>query len=97
MTIKNSKNTANVLAEIRAIEATEYCVETNAGTYGAAEAGRKCGCGDPMFADRAVYETPLGVRRESGPSEDRAPGRMLVRRDALNAARKRLCALRAML
>ena len=84
--------------QIAALEADEYMIETNQGTYGAAEARRKVGCGDPHFANRDVYETVGGTRRERGPDEADAPGRMRKfannvaelkgKRKTLNAMRK---------
>jgi len=62
--------------EIDSLLRVEVHVETNQGTYGATEAGRKVGTSDPAFANREVYETVAGTRRETGPSEERAPGRM---------------------
>lgn len=67
---------AEIAAEIAEIEAEEVHVETNQGTYGSAEAARKVGCGDPAFANREVYETVGGKRRETGPGAGRAPGYM---------------------
>ena len=61
---------------IAALLRIEVHTETNQGTYGASEACRKVGCGDPQFANREVYETVGGKRRETGPDEDDAPGRM---------------------
>ena len=81
--------------EAEALALVEYCVQTNEGTYGATEAGSKVGTGDPRFANRKVYETVGGTRRETGPDEQRAPGRMRsINRDALSADRKRLADLR---
>lgn len=81
--------------EIATLEATEFLVSTNAGTYGAAEAYRSVGCGDPQFADHNVYETVGGKRREAGPGEDRAPGYMRrINADAMTEARRRLNRLR---
>jgi hypothetical protein len=80
--------------EIEALRAVEHLLATNEGTYGSAEARRKVGCGDPQFADRRVYETVGGARRETGPAEDRAPGHMRhVGRQALAADRSRLALL----
>jgi len=85
---------ANIRDEIKALESVEYLVETNQGTYGAQESCRKVGTGDPASADRNVYETVGGRRRETGPGEDRAPGYMRqINRDSLSADRKRLADL----
>lgn len=85
--------------QIRDLESTEIHVETNQGTYGATEACRKVGCGDPAFADRDVYETVGGGRRrERGPSEDRAPGRMRrINSEAMADLRRKLADLREQL
>lgn len=75
----------------------EYLIETNQGTYSAAEAGQKVGCGETHFADRNVYETVGGVRRETGPSEADAPGRMIRLKkncEALASLRKSLARMR---
>ncbi len=85
---------AEIEQEIAELETVEIHVETNQGTYGAEEACRKIGTGDPRAANREVYETVGGQRRETGPDEDRAPGRMRkINRKALadkRAALKRL-------
>lgn len=67
---------ADMEAELRAILACEVHVQTNQGTYGADEACRKVGSGDPAFANREVYETVGGKFRSTGPMPDDAPGRM---------------------
>jgi hypothetical protein len=83
------------LAAIRTLEATEVHVETNQGTYGAAEACRKVGTGDPAHGNREVYETVGGTRRATGPDEDRAPGRMRrINAETLADYRKQLAAWR---
>lgn len=80
---------------IRNLERTELHVETNQGTYGAQEACRKVGSGDTRFANREVYETVGGVRRETGPSEDRAPGYMRrINADQMRDYRAQLAAWR---
>lgn len=60
---------------IRELAATEILVETNEGTYGATEAHRAIGVGDPQFANYRVYETVDGFRRVVGCEPDVAPGR----------------------
>lgn len=62
--------------EIDGLTACEVHMETNQGTYGASEACRKVGSGDPYFANREVYQTVGGQRREIGPDQNDAPGRM---------------------
>lgn len=85
-----------ILAEIEAVQKIEHHVETNEGTYGAVEACRKVGSGDPAFANRQVYETVAGERRATGPDEEDAPGRMRqLNRDSLAADRRRVADLRA--
>lgn len=82
--------------EINELLAVEVCVETNDGTYGAAEACRCVGTGDPAFATRNVYETVGGKTRYTGPREDRAPGRMRAGgRAVLADYRRQLADLRA--
>jgi hypothetical protein len=50
-------------------------VATNSGTFGAAEAHRAVGCGEPRFATVRIYEqVGTGVRRVEGPDPDMAPG-----------------------
>ena len=84
--------------EIAALEAVEVHVSTNQGTYGALEACRKIGSGDPRFANREVYETVGGARRETGPDEDCAPGRMRqINRQLLAGKRAELSQLRSRL
>lgn len=66
-------------------------VATNSGTYGAAEAARKCGTGDPRFADHRIYERVGGGKRHEGMDLDRMPGRLRsVGREALKAKRQQL-------
>lgn len=91
-----TKTVADLRREIAALERVEVHVETNQGTYGPGDAVRAIGVSDPAFANREVYETVGGTRRASGPSEDRAPGRMrAINRDRLSDLRKRLADLRA--
>lgn len=86
---------AEIRAEIANLEKIEVHVETNQGTYGPTEAARKVGTGDPACANREVYETVGGTRREKGPSEEDAPGRMReINRTALAEYRTRLAELR---
>jgi hypothetical protein len=85
---------ADLVREAEALSRVEHLVETNSGTYGAAEACRDCGTGEPRFADRCVYETVGGVRRETGADAARAPGRMRKSYETLGADRARLAELR---
>lgn len=62
--------------EIDALTQIEVHVRTNQGTYGAVDACRLCGTGDPRFANREEYETVGGLKRTTGPDEQHAPGRM---------------------
>lgn len=82
--------------EIAALAATEIAVETNEGTYGAAEACRAIGTGDPRHANYTIWErVGDGKRRVQGCDPQRAPGR--ARRIGftdLAESRKRLAALR---
>jgi hypothetical protein len=85
-----------IRAEIATLAETRFLTATNEGTFGADEACRKVGSGDPAFATRRVYLTPAGQEHVTGPDEGRAPGRMR-RMDCspLAAARARLAALRS--
>ena len=96
MTTTTTKTVAELERAIRTLEASEIHVQTNQGTYGATEAHRKIGTGDPQFADREVYETVgSGECRSTGPDEDDAPGRMRrIGTDALSDARSELKRLR---
>jgi hypothetical protein len=90
-----TRTKAEIQAEIANLEKIEVHVETNQGTYGASEACRKVGTGDPAFANREVYETVGGVRRETGPDEDEAPGRMRkIGHESLSRYRKQLATLK---
>lgn len=60
-----SKSRTEIQAEINTLSSVEYLIETNDGTYGATEACRKVGSGDPMYATRRVYET-VGAKSEGG-------------------------------
>lgn len=80
---------------IAALERVEYMTATNQGTYGAVEACRKVGCGDPAFANRNEYETVGGSKRSEGPDLDDAPGYMRqMNREALSTDRTRLVRMR---
>ena len=72
----------------------EYVVETNEGTFGAAECCRKTGCGDPQFGHYTIYERLDGHRRVVGCEPKKAPGYPRRFRDEINAARKQLAELR---
>lgn len=77
---------AEIRVEVAELEATEIHVETNQGTYGS---------GDPAFCNREVYETVGGVRREKGPGEVDAPGRMRkINREQMKTLRGQVKALR---
>jgi polyhydroxyalkanoate synthesis regulator phasin len=62
--------------EIKSLNAKEHLIATNEGTYSAVEAGRKCGTGDPAFANRHEYETVGGDTRSTGPDKADMPGRL---------------------
>ena len=94
-TATRTRTRKEIQAEIDALTGQEYLVATNQGTFGSSEAVRKVGTGDPMFANRDVYETVGGARRERGPDEADAPGRMRkLNRAALAEDRKRLSELK---
>lgn len=81
--------------EIAILAAKEYCVAHNEGTYGGAEAIRKCGTAEPYFANRHEYETVGGAKRATGPEGDRMPGRLQrCRPEGLAADRATLAGLR---
>jgi hypothetical protein len=71
-----TRTRSEIKAEIGNLLKIEVHIQTNQGTYGNAEACRKVGNGSSEFANREVYETVGGTRRETGPSEDNAPGTM---------------------
>ena len=72
----------------------EYVVETNEGTFGAAECCRKTGCGDPRYGNYTIYERLDGQRRVVGCEPKKAPGYARKFRDGIAAARKSLAGLR---
>ena len=78
---------ADALAEV------EHVVESNAGTYGATEAHRARGSGDPRYSNWRVYMTVGGRRRTEG-DPDGAPGRALRHYDRHAADLRRLAAMR---
>jgi hypothetical protein len=91
-----TRTAQQIRKEINELLATEVCVGHNEGTYSALEAGRKCGSGDPRFANRHEYETVSGEKRSTGPSPERAPGYMRYGGKArLAEYRQQLTALRA--
>lgn len=99
MTTRTADEIRNEIAEMLAVE---VCVGHNEGTYGAVEACRKCGCGDPWFANRHEYETVGGDKRSTGPDREvgaswrHMPGRMQYGgRARLAEYRKQLADLRA--
>lgn len=92
----STKTRSEIQAEIDTLSNVEHLVETNSGTFGATEACRKVGSGDPMFATRNVYETVGGSKRSTGPDEVDAPGRMRrINANTMSADRKRLANLQA--
>lgn len=54
----------------------DVLIQTNEGTFGAAEACSKVGTGDPAFATRRVYQRLNGSIYATGPKEENAPGYM---------------------
>lgn len=85
--------------EIAALAAREIAVETNEGTYGASEACRAIGTGDPKFADYTIWErVGDGKRRVQGCDPQRAPGRARkLGLDDMAESRRRLADLRSQL
>ena len=91
-----TRTTTKIQAEITELLNAEVLIGHNQGTYSASEACRKCGSGDPRFADRNEYETVGGEKRSTGPSHDRMPGRMqYAGRATLAEYRQQLASLRA--
>lgn len=98
MTTTQANDQAAIRKQINELLSIEICVETNDGTFSAAEACRCVGTGDPAFATRNVYETVGGKMRSTGPSEDSAPGRMRpskIARESLADYRRQVSDLRA--
>jgi hypothetical protein len=93
---RNEMNKQDLSKEISSVEAEEIAVETNSGTYGAAEACRKIGSGSSEFADYTIYErVGDGSRRTVGCDPTSAPGRARrINADQLAARRKYLSELR---
>lgn len=90
-----SRYTHEIYDEIEALERIEVHIATNQGTYGATEAGRKCGTGDPRFANREIYETVGGKRRETGPDAEDMPGRLRwINQEQMSRLRSELADLR---
>lgn len=81
--------------QIKELEAVEVLVATNEGTYGAGEACRATGTGDPAFANFSVYERVGGGRRVQGCDPARAPGYVRnMGQEALRTKRAELDRLR---
>lgn len=53
----------------------ETIVETNEGTFGAAECCRVVGCGDPVFGNYRIVESTTEGRKLIGCDPEKAPGR----------------------
>jgi hypothetical protein len=80
--------------EAAALAAVEVLIETNAGTFGAAECCRKRGCGDPVFGEYQIYESVAGDRHVVGDPDD-APGyARRCGRQELGEKRRQLAELR---
>lgn len=81
--------------EIDEMNAVEYLVETNEGTYGPGGASRPHRTGDPRFNNYRIYETVGGAVEHIGCDPAIAPGyARKMNRDNLAADRKRLAQLR---
>lgn len=77
------------------LSAREILVETNDGTYSAAEAQRATGTGLPESNTYRVYAIVGGGTRHDGCAKDRAPGRgRALNRTELAAAQKQLAEIR---
>ena len=89
------KKLTDIFAEIETLKAPAW-IATNQGTYGAEEACRKCGSGDPQFANREVYENLDGTQYATGPDEEDAPGYMHPRSHIpAHVRREKIAALEA--
>lgn len=78
----------SLIQQIKTLSEERVLVATNAGTFGATEAARKVGSGDPRHATRNVYEMVGGGIVAEGPEESDAPGRMRRIGDAALAAKR---------
>lgn len=86
---------SNIQTQIEELANREILVETNDGTYGAQEACRCVGTGDPAFATYRVYQRVGGGKpRIVGCDRERAPGYARHFRDELVAAQRELAKLR---
>lgn len=89
-----TRTKTEVQKEINALSGVEYLVETNEGTFGAQEAAKAVGTGDPAYTVRKVFVTVGGSTYSTGPTEEKAPGRIRkLNQTALAADRKRLANL----
>lgn len=81
--------------EATTLAGLEVLVETNSGTYGAAECCTATRCGDPSVGDYRIYESVgSGQRRRVGCAPGRAPGRARqINTEELTAKRKILAHL----
>lgn len=96
--MKTQQKVEAIRKAIRALEQQAFVIETNAGTYGATEAQRATGTGDPKANDYQVWETVTGKREFSGCHKSRAPGYARYFRPAgLVEARKQLADLKRQL
>lgn len=91
-----TKNRNDLEREATALANERIMVATNQGTYGASEACRVIGCGDPQFANCDIYEvvgeTPMTDAQIE--SKWNGVGRMRIFRDAISEKRARLTELR---
>lgn len=77
MTMTTKPTKVELERQAKELAATWVLVGTNQGTYGAADACRAIGTGDPRHADCNIYEqVGTGERRVDGPDIDAAPGRI---------------------
>ena len=87
--------TQTLSGRIKTLEASWVLVETNDGTYGADEAYRCVGSGDPRYADYRIYvQVGSGTRRREGCDPKVAPGRPRKFATALTTAYELLAELR---
>jgi hypothetical protein len=93
--------TQTQISEIRMLEARAaelstrwILVATNEGTFGATEALRACGTGDPAFASYRTYARISGARKHEGADPKSAPGRPRHFSCELTAAKEELTVIK---
>ena len=89
-------NITAIDAEAKALANERVMVATNQGTYGASEACRKVGTGDPHFANCDIYEVVGDAPLSDAQLEKQfnGVGRLRIFREAISEKRKQLTDLR---